>query len=222
MANVVSYSLWGKEDHYYDGAFKNIELVQKFYPGFAARFYCSPSLPDKYRNKYEEAGAEIEIVSEGKDDWRGLFWRFYALEEDGIVLIRDTDSRIHQREVDAVEYWLNTRFDFHAMRDHMEHTTVPILGGMFGARNGILKDIKNQIRLWTPRNQKGNDQDFLRQKIWPQVRDKSIVHCRYANRTRFTKEYTYDPFRFFGKHKILPFPTQMVNGQFVGEIVKDD
>lgn len=221
MANIVSYSLWGKQDHYYDGAFKNIELVQKFYPNFVTRFYCSPSLPDKYRSKYEDAGAEVVVVEGGKDNWTGLFWRFYACEDGDIVLIRDTDSRIRQREVDAVEHWLKTRFDFHAMRDHMEHTTVPILGGMWGVRNGLLRGIKNQIRLWTPRDAKGNDQDFLAKKIWPQVKKKAIVHCQFAQITKFKPEYTYNPMRFFGHHKLVPFPTPLTDGHFVGERVDD-
>ena len=219
MANVVSYSLWGKEDFYYDGDFANIDLVKEKYPGFIPRFYCSPSMPDKWHHKYTDNGAEVVTVA-GHDNWKGLFWRFYAFEEDGIVLIRDTDSRIIDREVRAVNAWLESKYDFHAMRDHKEHTTTPVLGGMFGARNGILKDIKSQIMAWKPKDKKGDDQEFLFNRIWPKVRDNALVHCRYARPTQFSEEYTYDPWKFFGKHKIMLFPGELPGDEFVGEIVK--
>jgi len=221
MANVVSYSLWGDQDFYYDGAFENIDLVKEKYPGFIPRFYCSPTIPDKWKSKYEGNGAEVVIVENGKDDWTGLFWRFYALEEDGIVLIRDTDSRIIDREVLAVNAWLESEYDFHAMRDHMEHTTTPILGGMFGARNGLLKNIRKMIDDWGPKNKKGDDQEFLRDRVWPNVqRLDALVHCRYARPTQFKKDYKYDPFNFFGRHKIRLFPGPPPGDEFVGEIVK--
>ena len=39
MKNIVAYSLWGDHPMYWIGALKNIELVNKFYPGFISRFY---------------------------------------------------------------------------------------------------------------------------------------------------------------------------------------
>jgi len=220
--NVVSYSLWGDSELYYDGAFKNIDLVKEHYPEFVTRFYCSPSIPDKYHNKYTDNGAEVVVVEDGKDDWTGLFWRFYALEESGIVLIRDTDSRIIQREVNAVRSWIQTKFDFHCMRDHMEHTTTPILGGMFGARNGKVANIRGLIDAWVPKNKKGDDQEFLASQIWRQVQKDAVVHCRCAQKTKFTKAYTYDPIKFFGRHKIMPFPGDLTDDRFVGEIIEND
>jgi hypothetical protein len=41
--------------------------------------------------------------------------------------------RFSEREVAAVEDWLNSSLPFHAMRDHPAHGTA-ILGGMWGAR----------------------------------------------------------------------------------------
>ena len=36
---------------------------------------------------------------------------------------RDLDSRIHEREVEAVEEWLSSDQPVHAMRDHPQHNT---------------------------------------------------------------------------------------------------
>lgn len=219
MANIVSYSLWGNQDFYYDGAFENIDLVKEYYPGFIPRFYCSPSIPDKWYNKYTDNGAEVIIVEDGTDDWRGLFWRFYVLQEDGIVLVRDTDSRISNIEKDAVNEWLNSKYQFHSMRCHIEHN-VPILGGMFGARNCILKNIKSLIKKWGPKDKKGNDQDFLQNIIWPKVRKQTLAHDRYPSGIKFSKDYEYHPQKFFMAHKVLPFSHEITDENFVGKIIK--
>lgn len=221
MSNIVSYSLWGDQDLYYEGAYENIDLVKEYYPGFITRFYCSPSIPDKWHNKYTDNGAEVVVVEDAKDDWTSLFLRFYACEEDGVVLIRDTDSRISHREYLCVKEWLNSRYNFHIIKDHVQHTVVPILGGTFSCRNNILKNIKTEIKHWGPKNKKGDDQDFLSQRIWRFVRSDSLTHCRFARKTTFSDGYVYDPYKFFGKHaiKTLPGPVPE-DGSFVGEIVK--
>lgn len=220
MANIVSYSLWGKESFYYDGAFENIDLVKEYYPGFISRFYCSPSMPDKYYNKYIDNGAEVIIVKDGADDWRGLFWRFLACsEEDGIVLSRDTDSRIGIIERDSVYEWIDSGYDFHTMRCHIEHN-VPILGGMWGCKSGILKNIKEDIDKWGPKDKKGDDQEFLKKVIWPKVKKHTFAHDRYHRGIKWSKEYKYHPINFFGEHKVVPFSHIITDDNFVGKIVK--
>ena len=62
-------------------------------------------------------------------------WRFFPTLDPqvDILLSRDLDSRISQREVDAVTEWLESEKPVHVMRDHPGHDT-PMLGGMWGTR----------------------------------------------------------------------------------------
>lgn len=202
MKKIVSFSLWGDNPKYTIGALYNAELVSDIYPGWIARFYVGSSTPANVSRKLERAGSEVILMNE-PGDWKGMFWRFYpAGEEDvEVMLSRDADSRLNLREKAAVDEWLASDKDFHIMRDHPAHSA-PIMGGMWGARGNILKDIKKMIDEY----QKGDfwqvDQNFLRQKIYPLVKDKSFVHDE-----------------FFEKK---PFPTKRQNREFVGDVFDEN
>lgn len=209
MKNVVAFSLWGEHPMYWIGALKNIELVNKFYPGFISRFYIDKNSRNDLIESIKGENVEVVLV-DSKDSFHGMFWRFWASEdpEVDVFLSRDCDSRISEREVAAVNEWLNSDKDFHIMRDHPYHT-VPILGGMWGCRNGILRDIKisKQIEHWNKFGRKGVDQDFLGQVIYPYVRNKSLEHSEFG-------------LRFGGD--IKSFPTVRNNFEFVGDVFDEN
>lgn len=196
MNKIVSYSLWGNSPKYTVGAIKNAEQVNKFYPGWISRFYCGKSVPSNIILDLKSIPNTEIIQMEDEGDWKSMFWRFYSADSDDICISRDTDSRITQREVDAVNAWLNSDKDFHIMRDHPWHGHV-ILGGMWGSRNGILKGLVEQINSYDQQNRYMTDQDFLKEKIYFKVRDHAMVH---------------DP--FFEKK---PFPTERQPREFVGK-----
>ena len=56
-------------------------------------------------------------------------WRFLPLSDPlvDVVLSRDLDSALNEREAAAVEEWLQSGANFHLMRDHPKHGT-EILG----------------------------------------------------------------------------------------------
>jgi len=209
MKNIVAYSLWGDSPLYWKGALKNIDLVNKFYPGFISRFYidnkCNPKLIETIKSE----NVEIVLI-DSNNDWKGMFWRFYGSDDPDvdIFMSRDCDSRISEREVGAVNEWLESDKDFHIMRDHPYHT-VPILGGMWGCRNRLLRNIKitKLISEWTQFDKKGCDQDFLGQFVYPLVKDKSIEHSEFG-------------LRYVGD--IRPFPTKRIDYEFVGDVFDEN
>ena len=208
MKNVISFSLWGDNMMYWKGALENIELAKLFYPGFICRFYIDQSAKSELIQSIQGENVEVVLV-DSKDSFHGMFWRFWASEdpEVDIFLSRDTDSRISQREIYAVMEWANSDKDFHIMRDHPYHT-VPILGGMWGSRNGIMKKVglMDKIEEWNQFYRKGIDQDFLGEKIYPLVKDTSFEHSEFG-------------LNFGGQTH--PFPTQRENYEFVGEIYNE-
>ena len=189
--NVVSYSVWGELDSLYvRGAIKNALLVHKFYPGWIPRFYVPNGIDMKIRDALRDAGGQCVVVcdSDKVDPWFGLYWRFGPMFDDPDVerfIVRDTDSRISPREVDAVAEWVESGIPFHIMRDNPCHN-VPILGGMWGAVPGCVPGFKENMAKWVqsvsgnnsnPRGRlHGTDQDFLKMHVWPYIKHSHIAH----------------------------------------------
>lgn len=133
MKRVVSFSLFGDNPFYVEGAVANAYLVRELLPGWVARFYVDHNhvvIP-----RLRELEAEV-IEKEPSTDSRGMFWRFEALFDPEVerFISRDTDARILGRDVVTIREWLATSKPYVLWRDHPHHFRgYPILGGMWGA-----------------------------------------------------------------------------------------
>jgi hypothetical protein len=176
---VISFSLWGDNPLYLDGALANVKLARKIYPGWVCRFYCDGSVPKEAIQKLSAEGAQIIDVKETRGKWGGLFWRFYPLDDPSVeaVIVRDTDSLLTTRERNAVEDWIASDKGLHTMRDHWNHN-VPILGGMWGVKRRAVIGIVDLLKSLSF-EEKGTDQTFLDTHLWPQVRHIALAHDRY-------------------------------------------
>jgi hypothetical protein len=205
MKKIISFSLWGDDPKYTIGAIKNAELIKTIYPGWIGRFYCGKSVPLNIIEQLKSYD-NVEIIEMDEDgDWLGMFWRFYACEDADIMISRDTDSRLSLREKIAVDEWLNSDKDFHIMRDHPYHNTL-ILGGMWGVRNGVLKNILELINKYNKGNFWQVDQNFLKEQIYPIIVDTSFVHDSYLNFNSWSQK----------------FLTERTNQEFVGEVFDEN
>jgi hypothetical protein len=227
--NIIAYSLWGDKPMYWIGALKNIELANKYFPGWISRFYIDKNCKQELINTIKGNNVEVVIVdpktlndtSNGQPNtFQGMFWRFWAAEDVDVdvFISRDCDSRISEREISAVNEWLSSDKLFHIMRDHPYHTS-RILGGMWGCRGGIMTgksnprniNISNLISKWTI-SKNGNyafgvDQDFLSKVIYPIVVNYSMEHSEFN-------------LKFEGE--IRPFPTIRNNYEYVGDIFDEN
>lgn len=205
MKKIISFSLWGNNPKYTIGAIRNAELTPIIFPNWVSRFYCGKSVPEEIIEKLKSLPQTEVIIMDEDGDWTGMFWRFYACEDSDIMLSRDTDSRLSIREKLAVDEWLESNKDFHIMRDHPYHNTV-ILGGMWGVRNGMLKNIKELITEYNKGDFWQVDQNFLREKIYPLVVNTSLTHDSFFNLDENTRK----------------FPTTRINQEFVGEVFDEN
>jgi len=123
MKDVIAYSLWGDHPMYWVGALRNIELAQKYFPGWICRFYIDKNCKQELIDTIKGDNVEVVLV-DSKDSFHGMFWRFWASEDPDVdvFLSRDCDSRFSNREVSAINEWLASDKDFHIMRDHPYHT----------------------------------------------------------------------------------------------------
>lgn len=196
---IISFSLWGNNPKYTVGAVKNAKLAKVIYPGWECYFYVSSDVPQDIISQLKYEGSNI--IQMGDGNWFGLNWRFLTADIDNAtVIVRDTDSRLNHREKAAVDAWLNSKYDFHIMRDHPFHVS-RVMGGMWGARNNICKGIGKWLDAYKFSNCYDTDQAFLREVVYPRVVSSCIVH---------------DPFM---DH--IPFPSNAparTNTYFVGQV----
>ena len=203
--NIIAYSLWGDDPMYWVGALKNIELSKIYYPGWICRFYIDKNSKTELIETIKGDNVEVILV-DSKDSFHGMFWRFWASEDldVDIFLSRDCDSRISEREVNAVNEWLESDKDFHIMRDHPYHT-VPILGGMWGSRNGLMRKIEiiKLIEGWNQFQRKGIDQDFLGKCVYSLITNTAMEHSEFG-------------LNFGGETRL--FQSKRVDYEFVGDV----
>ncbi len=197
---LITFSLWGQDPKYLIGAIRNAELAQEIYPDWICRFYAGQSVPSQTIFQLENFNNVQVIQMPEFGDWRGMFWRFSPTSEEGVevMISRDADSRLNIREKAAVDEWLTSDKKFHIMRDHPYHG-YPILGGMWGAKQGTIKDIDQLIAGFAQEDAYGTDYKFFAELIFPKLNPSDIM--------------THDEF-FDGQ----PFPNVRVGDQFVGQV----
>jgi len=199
-AKIITFSLWGNNRKYTEGAVKNAILAPEIYPDWKCRFYVSTDVDQLVLERLTEH-SHVEVVLMPGSGWNGMFWRFLAADSDDTVISRDTDSRLNHREKAAVDEWLASDKDFHIMRDHPYHAT-EILGGMWGVRNGLLKGMEKMIADYNRGDMDDKyqvDQNFLRDVVYPKVKDCAMVHDEFFEGKPFPVGVPRQPHYFVGQ-----------------------
>lgn len=203
MKKIISFSLWGTNPIYNIGAIKNSELAKTIYPDWVCRYYVGKSVPTEIIEKLNSFDNTEIILMDTDGDWTGMFWRFYPSSEDDVdvVIVRDCDSRLNEREKNAVDEWLESDKGFHIMKDHPYHN-IEILGGMWGSKKGTIHNMKTKIDEYVKGNFWQVDQFFLKDIIYPLIKDNCVVHDEFFNNK--------------------PFPSKRENNRFVGQAFNEN
>jgi hypothetical protein len=206
MKRVITFSLWGNNPTYTIGAVRNAEQAIRIYPDFECWFYIhEPSVPKEIVQKLRTFNHVTVILRSGDlNTLKPLMWRFEAIDdpEVEIMMSRDTDTRIWLREQLAVKEWINSGAPFHIMRDHMWHGT-QILAGMFGTRK--LPEMPSWHAVFDKVQQIGRDYDqtFLRNVVYPLVKDRAIIHASFHKYEQHAKPFPIPfcpEFKFVGEY----------------------
>lgn len=200
---IISFSLWGDNPKYTIGAIRNAELAQTIYPSWVSRFYVGKTVPQNIIDVLLTIpNTEIKYINQD-NNWTSMFWRFSASYDPSvnIVIFRDTDSRLSDREKYAVDEWLSSDKTFHIMRDHPHHG-FPILGGMWGYKNNKKYDMKTMLENFKSSDRYGTDYEFFGKVLYPIISEDKMVH---------------DP--FFDK---IDFPSPRHNTEFVGDVFDEN
>jgi hypothetical protein len=207
MNKIISFSLWGDDPKYTQGAIKNADLALEIYPEWICRYYCGASINDSVISELVNRSNTDILCHSDSGDWTGMFWRFEpASEIDVEVMIsRDCDSRLSFREKAAVDEWLESDKGFHIMRDHPWHGS-NILGGMFGVKGGVIPDMRDLIQAWDQENRWQTDQEFLNTIIYPRIVNNAMIHAQF----------------FAQEEHAIPFPVLRNQIEFVGQIYDEN
>ena len=179
---IIAFSLFGSRPRYLRGALLNVLEARRLYPDWTCRFYVDPSVDEQFLDVIERGGAELVRDELASEDRRTRLTRRFLVNDDsrvGHFLVRDCDSVVGEREVRAVDDWLASGLPFHAIRDWYTHTDV-MLAGLWGGIAGVYPDMAGAIARYATRNPATTnwDQEFLREQIWPDIRDSILVHDR--------------------------------------------
>lgn len=180
MKRIISFSVYGTDSIYSSGAIANAIAALQFFPGWTARFYLSESLAGQLKAPLEALGAEC-VVKPQRTAHDGMFWRFLPAGDPdvGVVIVRDVDALLCPRNRAVVDLWLQSDAAFHIIRDHPLHRSL-ILGGLWGARGGAVREMPQLIERWSQSSEYGDDIRFLEQAIYPLVAGKSLIHSDYV------------------------------------------
>ena len=172
--NVISFSLYGKDPRYLEGAPANVELAKTLYPGWFVRFYHDNTVPRATLERLRSP--RVELINMAGQAGNPMEWRFLVAEDEtvGRYIIRDVDSRLNEREHAAVLEWIASGMAFHTMRDHPGHCGFPINGGMWGGTR-ILRVRRNApgAKFW-------DDMEFLKEKVWPTIANLTLQHASFC------------------------------------------
>jgi hypothetical protein len=208
--NCVSYSLFGPDKRYRDGVIPSIQDAARFYPGYEIKIYVDPkTIPAGLIQRAQDAGATIIRGDPAMVTHK--HWRLLAMDAPGAeaVLFRDLDSRITEREAEAVYAWLASPWAAHVMRDYPHHTA-SIMAGMWGIKKPEFPELSFQkLWDWYVENvsdwEQTSDQVFLDRMIWHRIRHDVMQHDEITER-----------------QDTRTFPTpRSPAGEFVGEVIWD-
>ena len=217
--NVISMTLYGSELRYTMGAIRNAELAVQNFPGWKLRIYTeTPSdnprwgiVPQTVRDKLKSLGAELYFMEPYEDFVPPMMWRFLVADDVWVenFIVRDSDSRLRERDAEAVAAWLKTGKPFMCIRDHPSHAAYAISGGLWGGKPAALREILR--RSWRDM-MKGVGKDYLRDMaflnhvIWPRIQN--FAYCMDSvSCDKWNGSY--------------PFPVPRYGYEHVGEVVNE-
>jgi hypothetical protein len=211
MVNVFSFTLFGSEDKYCKGLLRNVALVEEFFSGWEVWVYCGDGIPEDILLELHDHTC-VKLIPTGQTGMINKFYRFFAIDDPSVetCLIRDTDSRLYERDRACIQEFLQSPRLIHIIRDHPNHHHT-MMAGMWGikgdARSYLGMPIQELFHVWKeqhPSSKFWSDTQFLCEVIYPLVLTVAMIHDE-------TQEFEH-PVRK------QPFPYPLVESHFIGQV----
>lgn len=181
MKQAIAFSLYGSDLRYLVGAIKNAIIADQILDDeYELVFFVGASVPAWVVSTLRLFSNVQIIQTDAPEDHTAKLWRFLACELDyDIVAFRDADARLSLRELHAHEEFLESGLDAHIMKDHPIGHNYPINAGMFTVRSALFKDIRALMESADISSYYTQDQDFLRNLIYPRIQFSCFIHDEF-------------------------------------------
>jgi hypothetical protein len=179
LQKIISYSLFGNNDRYTQGAIINANLAAKHMPDWEVHIWHDDSVPVKVLEElFMMDNVTLKFIN---SDAPMTTARFRSVDKNSIVIFRDVDDRISIRGIQAVNEWIDSELPYHIIKDHPEGHSAPMLAGLWGARDcniDMNSLIENYFNIDRELN-RNSDQEFLSEIIYPMIKNKTLFHSEH-------------------------------------------
>jgi protein O-GlcNAc transferase len=226
---VISYSIWGNQSIYLGGLLRQAKFIinDSYFHDWECWIYYDNSLTADYIQQLQLIHpTRIRLLNlQNKYDfpyWNRIqyMWRFLPIDDPEvfIMICRDADSIITEREKNAIQVWLKLGKQFHIMRDHPHHKSF-IMAGMWGMRkfgslnrtwsqnsmeSSLINWLNQRYNHHNPCQLYGIDESFLYEVIYHNTINDRIIH---------------DEITRHEGNECIAYPSPWENLRFIGEKV---
>ena len=203
---IISVSLFGKNNFYFNSASKMLDDIPVYFPGWTLRIYihylCDPNIIKQFIEK----GAQIVVIKQ--DDVTPsdcTFWRFLVAQDDVIFICRDVDYQLNREDYELTEKWIredNTNFFKYIFFFHypvfVYNVAVKLLGngffaaGRWGGRNRCVPDMLDQINNFKKRRHWHSDEVFLQNIVNEKYVKNQGISVFLQNKGKDLRKYFQD------------------------------
>lgn len=191
MVFVFSFTLFGGLDKYCKGMIRNVEEITRRFPTAEIWIYCGNDIPEGILKRLAQS-SNVRLFETHQIGLINKIFRYLPIDDPSvdICIVRDSDSRVLDRDQASIEDFIRSEKLVQIVRDHKVHK-VPILGGMVGFKKGALSPVQmGSLIHWflvddihynaIEKNfDFEDDQNFLRRYIYPHVVAKALIQDEY-------------------------------------------
>jgi len=186
---IISVSLFGTNNLYFDGALQIKDDIPKYFPGWQLRVYMHYKVDPKIIDKFLKKGVQVIMIKQDNvTPSDSTFWRFLAAEDDIIFISRDADYKLNEYDYIMTEKWINdgsTKFFKFLFFDYSKifyWIGIKMIGnglihaGRWGGRDRCVPDMLERINNFKKRKHWHSDEVFLQSVITEkQMQNKGIM-----------------------------------------------
>lgn len=162
---VFTFCLYGTDRNYYDGLLENIQSIKQHYPEYEI-FVYKGNCPEDWKLD----NLDINIIYTKRDGAINMLYRYLPLRFAETGFVRDTDSRITERDRWCIDSFLSSNYTYHIIRDHVWHKS-KIMGGLFGWKRPT--DIELDLSV---EQGYGYDEAVIANQLYPKIINETLVH----------------------------------------------
>ena len=198
MRKVISFCVWGNKNIYNYGIYENALIIPKLFPDWSMIVYYTKTANLKVINELKKFNYVRCIECDLPNHYKNNMLRFLAgidINYD-IAIFRDADSRLIQRDVVAVNEWINSGKDIHILRDnYWNGIENRISAGLWGVQREFLNKINFKEMFYNfitqnLKNEKTLDEIFLQKFVYPHLNENnSIIHSPFHKWENWAKNF---------------------------------